>query len=261
MRPLLTVHTVLYNEEQWVWYALTSILPYVHKVIIYDTGSTDRTEEIIKIIKSGKISLEQKGRVDAERLVSLRNEQIKATETPWFMLLDGDEVWPTETIAELIQLLPKLSDEIMGIVVKARPPLGDLFHYQDESAGRYVLLGRRGHYNIRAYRLRPGYHWRGTYPLEAYVDESGQAINNQDEKLVMLKGEYWHLRHLRRSSKQTRRVKLEIGRREKVTLPEVFSKVRPAIVPSPWVSFSNTERLTALVSTPILKAKRAVKLI
>lgn len=251
----LTAHLVVYNEEQWVWYAINSVLPHMQKMIIYDTDSTDKTVEIIKTIKSSKISFEQKGRVDPNQLVSLRNEQIKATETEWFMLLDGDEVWPKETLQELVPLLPTLSPDVMGVVVKARLPLGDLFHYQDESAGRYELLGQRGHYNIRAYRVSPGYHWMGTYPLEAYVNESGQAINNQDVKLVMLKGKYWHLRHLKRSS--MRGVpKLEIGKKEDKGLPEVFSVPRPAIVPSPITNFTTIQSIFAHLFTPLRCLKR-----
>jgi len=40
MKDAITAHMIVKNEEQWVWYALQSILPYVDKVIVYDTGST-----------------------------------------------------------------------------------------------------------------------------------------------------------------------------------------------------------------------------
>ena len=39
---LLTVHMVVKNEDRFIWYALNSVLPYVDKVIIFYTGSTQK---------------------------------------------------------------------------------------------------------------------------------------------------------------------------------------------------------------------------
>ena len=107
---MITVHMVVKNEEQWVWFAVNSVLNFVDRIIIYDTGSTDRTLEILKSIKSSKIEFEEKGSVTPEKLVDLRNEQIKNTKTDWFMLLDGDEVWSEKSLTLLlskIQSAPK----------------------------------------------------------------------------------------------------------------------------------------------------------
>src|SRR3990167_5692967 len=51
----ITVHCVVKNEEKWVWYALNSVIDIAQKVLIFDTGSTDKTVEIIKKIKNKKI--------------------------------------------------------------------------------------------------------------------------------------------------------------------------------------------------------------
>ena len=51
----IIVHCLVANEERFVWYALQSVLPYVDQVMVWDTGSTDKTVEIIKAIKSPKI--------------------------------------------------------------------------------------------------------------------------------------------------------------------------------------------------------------
>ncbi len=258
MKNKLTVHMIVYNEDQWVWYAIQSVLPYVDKLIIYDTGSTDKTVDIIRSIKSAKISFSEKGRVEANTLVKLRNQQIKATTSDWFLLVDGDEVWPKKSIQELIKLLPSLPSNKIAVVVKAKIPLADLYHYQDESAGRYKLLAKVGHYNIRAYRKTSGYLWKGTYPLEAYIDSEGKSINNQDDKLVFLQSyEYWHLRHLQRSSVNPKK-KLEIGSAIQAKLPEVFEHERPKGVPSPWVSFMWWEQLIAFCLTPLLSLKRFI---
>ncbi len=36
------------NEEYWIWYALTSVLPYADEILFFDNHSEDRTLEIVK---------------------------------------------------------------------------------------------------------------------------------------------------------------------------------------------------------------------
>lgn len=256
----VTVLTIVCNEEQWIWYALQSVLPYVDSILVVDTGSIDRTVEIIKTIKSHKIKLEEVGKQNPVQMVSLLNKKAQEIKTEWYIKLDGDEIWPKKSIEKLITSLSTVGKDVMGIVVKVRLPVGDLFHYQSEKAGKYQLLGMHGHYNIRAYRKRDGYHWKGTYPMEAYVDSGGKSINEQDDLLFYAKEcEYWHPRHLLRSSIGSRKIKLEIGKKEPAALPEVFYMDRPAVVPSPWVSLSLYEWGKALVLSPLLQVKRTLK--
>lgn len=259
MKTDLTAQMIVKNEEQWVWYAIQSVLDHIDRLFIIDTGSTDNTVKIIKHISDSKIVLSQQDRVTPGQLVELRNEQLRQTTTSWFMLLDGDEVWPKATMAEFTAIIKKASPSLLGIVVPAIVPVGDLFHYQPEAAGKYKLLGRTGHMNLRGYQKTTGYGWQGIYPLEAYVDQTNQPIQTQDKKLTMLKHSYWHLTHLKRSEVDThRKKKLEIGHRRNIKLPEVFFLTRPKIVPSPWISFSAAEKLVAQTVTPLLKIKRKI---
>ena len=63
MKPNLTVQMIVKNEDQWIWYAIASVIDYASKLIIFDTGSRDKTVEIIKSFKSSKIIFKQKGDV------------------------------------------------------------------------------------------------------------------------------------------------------------------------------------------------------
>ena len=47
MRKTVTAHMVVMNEEKWIWFAIKSVVDYMDRLIIYDTGSTDKTVEII----------------------------------------------------------------------------------------------------------------------------------------------------------------------------------------------------------------------
>ena len=257
MKKGITGHMIVCNEEQWVWYAINSVLKYLDQLIIYDTGSTDKTVPIIKSISSSIIYFQEMGHVTATQLVDLRNLQIQKTKTDWFLLLDGDEVWPEDSIAEFALTIRTAPKNLLGIVAKTRVPVGDLYHYQSEEAGNYHLLGQTGHFNLRGYRKRVGFRWQGIYPLEAYCDESGVPLQNKEKQLLLLKHEYWHLTHLIRSSTDThRKLKLEIGTKLHVDLPEVFFKPHSKIVPSAWVKYSVPQKLIAQIFTPLLHIKR-----
>ncbi|OGE34520.1 hypothetical protein A3C32_04220 [Candidatus Daviesbacteria bacterium RIFCSPHIGHO2_02_FULL_41_14] len=39
-------NTVVHNEENFVWYALMSIALFVDQLLVWDTGSTDKTIEV-----------------------------------------------------------------------------------------------------------------------------------------------------------------------------------------------------------------------
>ncbi|MBU2051801.1 glycosyltransferase, partial [Patescibacteria group bacterium] len=107
----LTSHTLVKNEEVWIKPALESVINFIDTLLVWDTASTDKTVSLIKSIKSPKIKFRQSGPVDREGLVRLRNEQIKATKTDWFLLLDGDEIWPKANLRQLIKAITKAKPE------------------------------------------------------------------------------------------------------------------------------------------------------
>ena len=101
---------------------------------------------------------------------------------------------------DLSNVVTPLGNSTAAIVVKARVPVGDLYHYQPENAGKYNLLGKTGHFNIRIYRRLPEYQWVGKYPWEAFQNQQKLKIQDEANKLLLLKNEYWHMTHLMRSS-------------------------------------------------------------
>ncbi len=257
MKSDLTIHMIVKNEEQWVWYAINSVLKFIDQIIVYDTGSSDNTINIIKTIKTGKLIFSELGNLTARELVILRNDQVYKTGTSWFMLLDGDEVWSQAGIQEVLRRIKTTRLHISAFISKTLVPVGDLFHYQSDNAGKYVIKKRQGHFNLRIYKKMEGYHWEGTYPLEAYVNRRGKPIQSEEDKLEFLDEPYWHLTHLKRSSIDTHmKRKLEVGGYKKIYLPEVFFYTRPCTIPSPWISFDNKELLLAQFLTPLIKVKR-----
>lgn len=268
----LTAHMLIKNEERWVWFAIKAILPYVDSLIVFDTGSTDKTLEIIHLIsqqESGKkIKVWSKPAHSRSDLVALRQEMVNLTQTDWFLLVDGDEVWPKSSLKQLIKHLERAPKEIIGAVVRTRNCVGDIYHYQLESAGKYTLKGMTGHLTIRAFRKHKNYSWAGEYPLEGYMDEFRQLLNDQDEKLIFIDTHYYHLTHLKRSNDndssqvidRLKKYKLEIGTKAKEKeIPQVFFESRPKIVPDPLTSYSLAEYMAAVVLTPIKRFIRYIR--
>lgn len=205
------------NEEKWVSYAINSVYSRVEKIIIFDTGSRDKTVNIIKKFRD-KIIFEEKGAADAKTMIDLRNEQIKKTDTDWFMILDGDEAYPTRIFDKL-----PLDAEYWGVFLHNHLCVGDVYHALPESYGKYELCGRKGHLNLRFYRKMNGWKWWGKYPLEYYGDENGKSINKMCNKLYYLNDYYWHMSFLQRSNVGNKNhVKYHLGRRITGEIPEVF---------------------------------------
>lgn len=259
---------VVKNEQQWVWYALASVLPYVDRVIVVDTGSTDDTLKLLRRFKSPKLTLLTKLANSRSDLVSIRQMMVNNTTTPWFLLVDGDEIWPENQLKSLTASLAHYQRNIQAVVVDVYNCVGDIFHRQDPKASKYRLLGKTGAYSIRAFRNSPGFSWQGQYPLEAWCDPQGESINHQDQHLAYLPVHYWHTTHLKRSDDMSSRAvidrvgkyKLELGYpipRDHV--PSVFFNP-PKGVPSAMTTLAPMEWLQAAVLTPPRYLKRRIGL-
>ena len=198
---MITVHTIVKNEDQFIKPALLAIesFPEIKKILVYDTGSTDKTISEIESIKSTKIQIEIKNKVNRQQLIALRNQQIKITKTPWILLVDGDEIWPKKNLKKLIQSIKSAPKETIALVNRTRNCVKNIYHYLPESQGHYQIGPWHGHLNIRAIRNLPGLKVVGEYPLEAYTINN-TPIQDQPDKLKFVDTWYLHLTHLKRSS-------------------------------------------------------------
>lgn len=263
--PTITVHCVVKNEDKFVWYAINSVLPYVEKVFIYDTGSTDKIVEIVKSIKDPKIVFEEKGEVSPIELVNLRNEQIQKTKTDFFMILDGDEIWPKRSMEQVISCLESMEKGKLAVFCRTRNAVGDVFFYLPEDAGKYELGGMKGSLNLRFFRNVGSWRVTGRYPLEEFNYE-GKPINILSERLQFVDTWYLHCTHLLRSGdfranfdqgKPHQKVKYELGiKLPEDELPEVFLLQRPSIVSDPLAKRSISYLVRAAIETPLKIMKR-----
>lgn len=262
----ITVHMVVKNEDQWVWFAIQSVLPFADRILITDTGSTDNTIEIIKSINSPKIKLTAVKISSPQELTNVRQRQINLTKTDWFWLVDGDEIYPQKTAREVITATKQKYE---GIAVRRYDLMGDVYHRQRESVGEYQLFGQRGHLVSRLFNKRKikGIYVSGAYPLEAYYDGNGIKTQDHDPSgWYITKSYLYHAMYLKRSSLggnlayviNRSKYKIETGIKIHDSLPESFSFPRPDQVPDPTKTRTQVYELAASLITPIKNLKRAV---
>ena len=257
------VNTIVYNEENFIWFAIMSVVDFVDKVLVYDCGSTDKTVEIIKEIqkiKSEKIIFKEIGKVDKNQFTKARQEMLDCSYCDWILIVDGDEIWSNESIKKLTDKIKRDGKNLDGIVVPYYVSIGDIYHYQEEKAGQYKLLGKKGHLSLRAINKKiPGIHVNHPYGKEGYFDQDKLPIHER-ENVVFLNAPYFHTTHLKRSTKARKlnKFKYELGKEfpKGFSFPEVLSKLAPEIVPSPWEKRGKLFWLTSLPLTPIRKIKR-----
>lgn len=257
------VHTIVCNEDRFLWFAVMSVVDYVDRVMIWDTGSEDKTVEIIKeIIKThgDKIIFKEVGRADRFQFTQMRQKMLNETEADWILILDGDEIWWKSSIKKVVDTIKKDGDKIDAIVVPFYVPLGDIYHYQEELAGQYKLLGRKGHCSLRLINKNiPGLHIDLPYGQEGYFDKDNLPIQ-QRQKVIFIDAPYFHTTHLPRSStiRLYNKVKFELGSKfpEGFTYPEIFSLHYPSIVSSPWQNAGFRFLLLAAILTIPRKMKR-----
>ncbi len=268
----ITAHCLVKNEARFVWYSVMSIIDQVDQVLIWDTGSTDGTKELIKLIErlNDKVQTRFLKGVTPEEFTEVRQQMLELTKSDWFIVVDGDEIWWQESIAKLVGLIKKSqAKEIESIVVPTINLVGDIYHYQEKAAGHYQLAGKRGHLNLRAINRKiPGLHSAKPHGTWGWADGEGKMIQDRyPKKVVFLDAPYLHASFLPRAGTRTgdlqvpkriAKLRHEIGISfaKDFYYPEVFFQPRQDIVPCPWRKMEFSFWLRALVETPLRKIKR-----
>lgn len=233
---------IVRNEENFIWFAIMSIVDYVDKVLVWDTGSTDRTVEIIKEAikeKGEKIEFKEVGSVDKHEFTRTRQAMLEESNCDWILILDGDEIWWKNSIEQVVSMINKRGKNIDAIVVPFYNATGDIYHYQHQDAGKYEIKGTKGHLTIRAInRNIPGLRLTNPYGKEGYIDMEGKPIQQRDpDKLVLMDVPFLHLTHLKRSSKDNHgKFKYDLGIKfdQGFLFPEALYLKMPKSVSSPW---------------------------
>lgn len=252
------VNTIVNNEENFIWFAVMSVIDYIDRILIWDTGSTDKTVDIISEIKKakrGKIDFRQVGPVDRLQFTNMRQAMLEESKCDWILILDGDEIWWEDSIKKLISEINKKGNKIEAIVVPMKVPVGDIYHIQDETAGKYHIMGKTGHISLKAFSKKiPNLHVDLPYGKEGFFDKNGKLLQDR-KKVVFINAPFLHVTHLKRSTKKRKveKFKYELGNKadEGFKFPEVFYSNFPTLVSSPWERIKGKDLIISKLLNPL----------
>lgn len=264
-------HALFKNEERWLWYSVTSIINHVDKLLLWDTGSTDKSWDIATKLKEKyqeKIDLKQYGEVTVESFYKARQAMLDETNSDWFLVVDGDEVWWDDSISEVISEIQKTKAE--SIVIPTINLVGDIYHKLPDNAGKYKFGNRVGHYNLRAINKNiEGLGSTGLHGVWGWIDSEGHQIQDRNT-FQFVNAPYLHMSFLPRGNKRANdlqvpkrgnKLKYEIGERLPLDFyyPESFFREKPSMVPSPWENMTIKYKLKSGVLTLAKKLRRLFK--
>lgn len=246
----VTAHVMVKNEDKYIWFSIMSVIDYIDKLIIFDTGSEDNTVEIIKNIINSKeeykkkITFVEKGAADKNQLALYREEMLNMTNTDYFLVLDGDEIWYEDSIKELKQIMNEKNPYL--VAQHYQNCARDIWHYRNPKRDVFPFLDKNAAATIRLYSMNiPGIHCGGYYGIEGYFDKDEQEVQCGKYEITWQNGIYFHTSYIRRSSKQFSDLKA-YSRIKKLfpaydgkyskdfKYPEVFYRQYPSIVENPF---------------------------
>jgi glycosyltransferase involved in cell wall biosynthesis len=191
MRNVVPV-ILLKNDCWWLPYTLESIRGSFQRYVIYDVGSKDGTQNIIDwFVETEKSKAEfyirKLPHCDPEIQGIFRNSMISESQSEWYFIVDGDELYDTFSI----RTLENYEDTINGWLLSERKILYGVFKRVEVSKDLTARYDReRSHHRI--------YHrtaiWKGTHPGEEAVIRQSEST---EEWLPGVKT--WHFHNAMRS--------------------------------------------------------------
>ena len=239
------------------------------EILVWDTGSTDNTVNIIKSIDNHKIKFKQAGPVDLNSFTQIRQAMLQQTTGNWLMILDGDEIWSQQAINKTAKLIK--SNKIQNLEYLIHPYyglLGDVYHYQEPKGGKYHIDKYSGHITIRFFNLSllPGLHFDKPHGQQGIFDQSQTLIQDRIPHKYKFMNDcaYLHATHLHRSPndlnvmKRNFKFKYEVGRKfsEDFAYPASFYLPHGMNVPTVWKPAGLSYWLMADWQTPLKWLRR-----
>lgn len=154
---------VVKNEEERIEASLRSVLPYIDEAVVIDTGSTDRTLEIVEAVKKDFSNLVNIIKMDIGphfNMSMARNTGLSAcpAEFDWYMETAGDEVYD-DTIKNLRPTLENLPVQYVWVYTWGRD-----WHIHENTGEKYIKNHKFG--RPRLYRRLSGMAWEGVWNRE-----------------------------------------------------------------------------------------------
>jgi len=141
----LTAIILTKNEEQNIATCIGRLKGFAMRIVVVDSGSTDRTLEIARDLGADIYTHEPYGDYASQFNWGIENTGI---DTEWIMRVDADEYWTGELCAEVEGLLTEHAhDDVNGILTES------IFYF----LGRRINHGERKRRKIVVFRRDHGY--------------------------------------------------------------------------------------------------------
>jgi glycosyltransferase involved in cell wall biosynthesis len=166
--PSISAVIICFNEEKHIGRCLASLEGIADEIVVVDSFSTDRTEEICRSFNV-KFSTHK-----FEGYVEQKNYAMSLSSSRWILSLDADE---------------SLSEELRESILREKESLnydGYLFNRLNRYCGRWIRHSRwYPDRHIRLFDASKG-KWTGPNPHDTFRPESGSRIKR-------LKGDILHI--------------------------------------------------------------------
>lgn len=137
----LTVAMIVKNEEQFIEKVICNVKPITDEIVITDTGSRDKTIEIIKRFKIRLLHYKWNGDEAAAR-----NFTISKCRTDWILFIDADEFIDINDYSKIRKLISSKNGYIAYRIICRQ--------YFDNRVGLQNLFQQ---------------HWEGTYSINSII--------------------------------------------------------------------------------------------
>lgn len=105
---MFSVIIPLYNKQLSITNTVESVLSQTYQnfeIIVVNDGSTDNSRKVVEKISDPRIRL-----IDQvnQGVSAARNRGIKEAKNEWIALLDGDDIWRTDHLEEIVKMMDEL---------------------------------------------------------------------------------------------------------------------------------------------------------
>ena len=176
MQPLVSIVMTAYNTENFIGYAIRSVInqSYVNwRLLILDDGSTDETLSVARSFKDSRITVLSDGR--NKGIPIRRNETIDWAEGKYYAILDSDDIMHYRRIEKQVEFLEEHLDvDVLGSSMYCIDDENNLLYERvnDEQYDVTVLANpsvmgktewfRRNRYNVKMKRAQDAELWLRT---------------------------------------------------------------------------------------------------
>lgn len=108
---MFSVVVPLYNKELSIQNTIQSILEQTYQnfeIIVVDDGSTDSSSKRVREIQDPRIKVVYQKN---QGVSAARNRGIQESRYEWIALLDGDDLWETNHLEEILNMMREFPDE------------------------------------------------------------------------------------------------------------------------------------------------------